>query len=75
MGVRVPDSFRTALKDGGTVTSADGKTVPAGTKDNLPVWGQPADWHDYTGKVGDATGFVMPGFLLHGVLRRQGVPD
>lgn len=55
MGVRVPDSFRTLLKDGGTVTANDGKTVGAGTKGNLPVWGQPADWHDYTGKVGDAT--------------------
>lgn len=53
MGVRVPDSFRTSLKDGGTVTSADGATVPAGTKDNLPVWGKAADWHDYSGKVGD----------------------
>ncbi len=58
MGVRVPDSFRTSLTDGGTVTAADGKTVPAGTKDNLPVWGRPADWHDYTGKVGDATAGV-----------------
>ena len=53
MGVRVPDSFRTAVKDGGTITSADGKTVPPGTKGDLSVWGRPADWHDYSGKVGD----------------------
>jgi len=53
MGVRVPDSFRTSLKDGGTVTSADGVKVAAGTKDNLPLWGKSADWHDYSGKVGD----------------------
>jgi hypothetical protein len=53
MGVRVPDAFRTQLKDGGTITSADGKAVPPGTKGTLSVWGQPADWHDYSGTVGD----------------------
>ena len=53
MGVRVPDGTRLAAKDGGTITSADGKLAEAGAKDNLPLWGIAADWHDYTGKVGD----------------------
>ena len=52
MGVRVPDSFRTQLPTGGTVTSSNGKTVAAPAKDNLPVWGEIADWHDYSATVG-----------------------
>lgn len=60
MGVRVPDSFRTELKDGGTITSADGKTVPPGTKGTLTVWGQPADWHDYSGKAAGIAIFDHP---------------
>jgi hypothetical protein len=55
LGVRVPDRTRLANKDGGTITSSDGKTAVAGEKDNLPLWGIAADWHDYTGKVGDKT--------------------
>jgi len=55
MGVRVPDNFRLQIKEGGKVASSDGKSIEAGTKDNLAVWGRPADWHDYSGKVGDAT--------------------
>jgi hypothetical protein len=55
MGVRVADSFRTQLATGGAVTSAEGKTVGANTKDNLPVWGHPSAWHDYSGKVGDVS--------------------
>jgi hypothetical protein len=51
MGVRVSDAFRTQLKDGGTVTSSTGEVVKAPTRDNLVVWGKPADWHDYSGQV------------------------
>jgi len=52
-GVRVHDAFRTALPTGGVVTAADGTTAKAPAKENLPVWGQPADWHDYSGTVDD----------------------
>ena len=56
MGVRVPDATALSSKAGeGTITSSDGKTASAGAKDNLPIWGVAADWHDYTGKVGDKT--------------------
>ena len=55
IGVRVPDSTRLQFKDGGRITSSDGTTAVAGAKDNLPLWGIAADWHDYTGKVGDTT--------------------
>ena len=53
MGVRVPDSFRVMTEKGGVVTSSDGKTVVPVAKGNLSVWGLPAAWHDYSGKVGD----------------------
>src|ERR1041385_6087291 len=60
MGVRIPDEMRTSVKGGGTVTSSDGKVVPPGTKDNLPVWGQVANWNDYSGTVGGkAVGLAM----------------
>jgi hypothetical protein len=60
MGVRVPDNFRLEVKEGGKVTSSDGKTVESGTKDNLAVWGLPADWNDYSGKVGsDIAGIAV----------------
>jgi hypothetical protein len=51
-GVRVNDAMRTELTTGGTVTAADGSTIKAPMKDNLAVWGKPADWHDYSGMVG-----------------------
>jgi hypothetical protein len=51
-GIRVHDALRPAAKDGGTVTTADGKTVAPPAKDDLPVWGRPADWIDYSGAVG-----------------------
>jgi hypothetical protein len=50
-GVRVNDAIRTQLSTGGTVTAADGKTVSAPAKDNLPVWGQIAAWNDYSGTI------------------------
>lgn len=60
MGVRVNDLMRTTAPSGGTVTSSDGKVVPQGTKDNLPVWGQIADWNDYSGTVnGKAVGIAI----------------
>ncbi len=51
MGVRVHDELRTQAKAGAVVTSSDGTTAIA-AKDDLPVWGQGADWHDYSGSVG-----------------------
>jgi hypothetical protein len=56
MGVRVSDEFRlTAPKSDGVVTSSDGKTAKAPAKDNLPMWGKRADWHDYSGSVDGKT--------------------
>ena len=55
-GVRIRDDFALAHKGGtGVVTSSDAKSAKAGAKDNLPVWGQVAAWHDYSGTVGDKT--------------------
>lgn len=51
-GVRVHDDLRTVAKAGGTVTPSDGKGATAGAKDNLALWGQVADWNDYSGTVG-----------------------
>lgn len=54
MGVRVNDEFRlTAPKSNGVVTSSDGAIAKAPAKDNLPMWGKHADWHDYSGSVDD----------------------
>ncbi len=54
VGVRVPDGTALQSKTGGVITSSDGKTAAVGAKDNLPLWGIVADWHDYSGKVGEA---------------------
>jgi hypothetical protein len=48
-GVRVHDGLRPDQKTGATVTSAEGKTVKPPVKDNLPVWGRPSAWIDYSG--------------------------
>jgi hypothetical protein len=50
-GVRVHDSLRTQSPTGGVVTAADGKSAKAPARGTLPVWGQPADWNDYSGTV------------------------
>lgn len=53
MGVRVSDEFRLAKTGSdGVITSVDGKTAKGGAKDNLPMWGELAAWHDYSGSVG-----------------------
>jgi hypothetical protein len=53
MGVRVNDEFRLAgPKSDGIVTSSEGTVAKAPAKDNLPMWGKPADWHDYSGTAG-----------------------
>jgi hypothetical protein len=61
MGVRVNDQF--PLKppgEGGVITSADGSVARSGAKDNLPMWGKRADWHDYSGAVdGKAVGIAI----------------
>lgn len=49
-GIRVNDAFRPSQKDGATVTTADGKTVTPPAKDNLPIWGYPTAWIDYSAK-------------------------
>jgi hypothetical protein len=66
MGVRVNDQIRLAsnkkdtIKNDGTITSADGSTATVGAKDNLPMWGKRADWHDYSGTVdGKAVGITL----------------
>jgi Methane oxygenase PmoA len=52
MGVRVNDTFRlNGPKSDGGIVSADGSTAKAPAKDNLPMWGKRADWHDYSGTV------------------------
>jgi Methane oxygenase PmoA len=52
MGVRVNDTFRlNGPKSDGVIVSADGSTAKAPAKDNLPMWGKRADWHDYSGTV------------------------
>ncbi len=50
MGVRVNETFCLLLKDGGTVTSSRESVAKAPAKDNLPMWGEIAEWHDYSGK-------------------------
>jgi hypothetical protein len=52
MGVRVHDAIRlNGPGSDGVVTSSTGEAVKAPAKDNLPVWGKPADWHDYSGTI------------------------
>jgi hypothetical protein len=52
MGVRINDEFKlTAPKSDGVVTTSDGAIAKAPAKDNLPMWGKHADWHDYSGSV------------------------
>ena len=59
-GVRVHDAIRTESPTGGVVTAADGTTVEAPMKDNLPVWGKPSEWHDYSGTIeGKAAGIAV----------------
>ncbi len=49
-GIRVNDGLRPSQANGATVTTADGKTVTPPAKDNMPIWGYPTDWIDYSGK-------------------------
>ncbi|MBX9625718.1 MAG: PmoA family protein [Gemmataceae bacterium] len=50
-GIRVHDALSPAAKGGGAVATSDGQTIPAPVKDDLPIWGRPADWVDYSGTV------------------------
>ena len=52
-GIRTHDALRPSLKDGATITTADGKSLAPPGKDNLPIWGHPTPWIDYSGKVDD----------------------
>jgi hypothetical protein len=49
-GIRVNDALRPSQATGATVTTADGKSFAPPVKDNLPIWGHPTDWIDYSGK-------------------------
>ncbi len=51
MGVRVSDEMQNKTGNG-VVTSVDGSVAKAPAKDNLPMWGKFAAWHDYSGTVG-----------------------
>jgi Methane oxygenase PmoA len=59
-GVRVPDSVVTLKSDGGVVTSSDGTTAGPNKKGTLPMWGQQADWHDYSSKTAGLAIFDHP---------------
>jgi hypothetical protein len=62
MGIRIRYEFALNSKSGtsGVIASADGHTFKFGAKDNLPIWGEPADWHDYSGTVdGQAAGIAI----------------
>jgi hypothetical protein len=50
-GIRTHDALRPSLKDGATITTAEGKSIAAPKKDNLPIWGHPSAWIDYSGTV------------------------
>jgi hypothetical protein len=59
-GIRTHDALRPSLPDGATVTTAEGKVITPPKKDNLPIWGYPAAWIDYSGKVdGKAVGIAV----------------
>ena len=51
-GIRVHDELRPESKVGTTVTTSGGKVIRSPAKDDLSVWGQPAEWIDYSGTVG-----------------------
>ena len=50
-GIRTHDALRPSERTGATVTTAEGKVLPPPVKDNLPIWGHPAAWIDYSGQV------------------------
>jgi len=60
MGIRIRDDFALNSKTGesGVITSSDGQSFKHGAKDNLPIWGRPADWHDYSGTADGKTAGV-----------------
>jgi hypothetical protein len=60
MGIRIRDDFTLNSKTGksGVVTSSDGQTFRHGARDNLPIWGRPADWNDYSGTADGQTAGV-----------------
>jgi hypothetical protein len=60
MGIRIRDDFSLNSKTGttGVVTSSDGQSFKHGAKDNLAIWGKPADWNDYSGTADGKTAGV-----------------
>jgi hypothetical protein len=59
-GIRVHSDLRPTNKDGATITTAEGKTLTPPVKDNLPIWGEPSAWIDYSGRVnGQAVGVAV----------------
>ena len=60
-GLRVADEFRLERKgSAGVVASSSGRSVKAGSKDPLPLWGERAAWHDYSGEHGGVAIFDAP---------------
>ena len=59
--VRVADEIRLNGKGhDGVVSSSSGQSVKAPAKENLPMWGEIADWHDYSGtKNGKVVGVTL----------------
>jgi Methane oxygenase PmoA len=57
MGIRIRDDFALNSKTGtsGVITSSDGQAFKHGGKDNLAIWGRPADWNDYSGAADGRT--------------------
>jgi hypothetical protein len=49
-GIRVNDALRPSQATGAIVTTAEGKVFTPPVKDNLPIWGYPTAWIDYSGK-------------------------
>ena len=57
------------------ITSSDGQTFKHGAKDNLPIWGRTADWHDYSGTVNGTEVKIMYDWCENGVADVQLVFD
>jgi Family of unknown function (DUF6807) len=65
MGVRVNDEFRLTAPGGDSaITSSDGTIAKSPAKDNLPMWGKRADWHDYSGMVGGTADGKVAGIAV-----------
>jgi Methane oxygenase PmoA len=56
MGIRIRDDFTLTRKGGtGVITSSEKQSIMTPAKDNLPIWGKSAEWHDYSGQLAGQT--------------------